>query len=147
MIFTINIIFYFINSKLLSVRVHRRECPRGQNTYPPQVDKRGHLANHLPTPFCPRGFWMTPNVRDFVINEFDCERGSKLWLSWAWNCEAQCAPGFFNPNQKVHGLFHFYNAVVYKTVENQLKKPSVIGLPKFTIVIWLKNAINMQILV
>ena len=59
----------------------------------------------------------------------------------------QCAPGFFNPNQKVHGLFHFYNADMHKTVKNQLKKPSVIGLPKFTIVNWLKNTINMQILV
>ena len=60
---------------------------------------------------------------------------------------SQCAPGFFNPNQKVHGLFDFYNAVMHKTVQNQLKKPSVIGLPKFTIVNWLKNTINMQILV
>ena len=60
---------------------------------------------------------------------------------------AQCAPGFFNPNKKVHGLFHFYNAILYKIVQNQLKKPSVIGLPKFTIVNWLKNTINMQILV
>jgi len=25
-------------------------------TYPPQVDKRGHLTNYLPTPFGPRGF-------------------------------------------------------------------------------------------
>ena len=58
----------------------------------------------------------------------------------------QCAPGVFNPNQKVHGLFHFYNAVMHKTVQNQLKKPSVIGLPKFTIVNWLKNTIKMQIL-
>ena len=24
-------------------------------TYPPQVDKHGHLANHLPTPSCSRG--------------------------------------------------------------------------------------------
>ena len=60
---------------------------------------------------------------------------------------SQGAPGFFNPNQKVHGLFHFYNADMHKTVQNQLKKPSVIGLPKFTIVNWLKNTINMQILV
>ena len=60
---------------------------------------------------------------------------------------AQCAPGFSNPNQKVHGLFQFYNADMHKTVKNQLKKPSIIGLPKFTIVNWLKNTINMQILV
>ena len=43
---------------------------------------------------------------------------------------AQCAPGFFNPNQKVHGLFHFYKAFIYETIQNQLKKPSDIGLPK-----------------
>ena len=24
--------------------------------YLPLMDKRGHLADHLPTPFCPRGF-------------------------------------------------------------------------------------------
>ena len=59
---------------------------------------------------------------------------------------AQCVPGFFNPNKKVHGLFHFYNAILYKIVQNQLKKPSVIGLPKFTIVNWLKNTLKMQIL-
>ena len=63
------------------------------------------------------------------------------------NYNSQCAPGFFNLNQKVHGLFDFYNAVIYIKVKNQLKKPSVIGLPKFTIVNWLKNAIKMQILV
>ena len=60
-----------------------------------------------------------------------------------WHSE----PCFYNPNQKYHERFHFYNAVIYKTVQDQLKKPSVIGLPKFTIVNWLKNTINMQILV
>ena len=60
--------------------------------------------------------------------------------------QAQCAPGIFKPNQKVHGLFHFYNADMHKIDKNQLKKPSIIGLPKFTIVIWQKNTINMQIL-
>ena len=59
----------------------------------------------------------------------------------------QCAPGFSNLNQKVHGLFHFYNADMHKRVKNQLKNPSVIGLPKFAIVNWLKNTINIQILV
>ena len=44
--------------------------------------------------------------------------------------ETQCAPGSFNLNQKVHGLYHFYKTVIYKTIQNQLKKPSVIGLPK-----------------
>ena len=27
----------------------------------------------------------------------------------------QCSPGFFNPNQKVHGLFQFYKAVTVPT--------------------------------
>ena len=63
-----------------------------------------------------------------------------------YGSSTQCAPGFLNLIQKVHGLFDFYNAVKYIKVQNQLKKPSVIGLPKFTIVIWLKNTINMQIL-
>ena len=43
---------------------------------------------------------------------------------------SQCAPGFSNPNQKVHGLFHFHIADMYKTDQNHLKKPSVIWLPK-----------------
>ena len=50
------------------------------------------------------------------------------WLTFS----SQCAPGFSNPNQKVHGLFHFYIAGIHKTDQNQLKKPSVIRLPKFT---------------
>ena len=33
-----------------------------------------------------------------------------------------------------HGPFHFYNAVIYKTIQIQLKKKFVIRLPKFTIV-------------
>ena len=42
----------------------------------------------------------------------------------------QCVPGFSNPNQKVHGLFHFYIAFRCKTDQNQLKKTSVIRFPK-----------------
>ena len=41
---------------------------------------------------------------------------------------SQCAPGFFNPNQKGHGLFHFYIAVICKTDQNQLKKTWSSGL-------------------
>ena len=41
-------------------------------TYPPQVDKRGHLANHLPTPFCPRGFWMTPYYKLPILPNILC---------------------------------------------------------------------------
>ena len=45
---------------------------------------------------------------------------------------AQCVPGFSNPNQKDHRLFQFYIAGIYKTDQNQLKKPSVTRFPKFT---------------
>jgi len=31
-------------------------------------------------------------------------------------------PRFYNPNQKFHGLFYCYIAIIYKTVHNQLKK-------------------------
>ena len=37
---------------------------------------------------------------------------------------------FFNQDQKVCGLFHFYIAVTYETIQNQLKKACDIGLPK-----------------
>ena len=30
----------------------------------------------------------------------------------------QCAPGFSNPNQKVHGIFHFCIAGMYKKDQN-----------------------------
>ena len=32
---------------------------------------------------------------------------------------SQCFPGFSNPNQKVHGLFHFYIAGICKTDQNE----------------------------
>ena len=35
----------------------------GSTTYPPHVDKHGHLADHLPTTSCPRGYWMPPNLK------------------------------------------------------------------------------------
>ena len=43
---------------------------------------------------------------------------------------AQCVPVFSNPNQKVHGLIHFYIAGIHETDQNQLKKPSIIRVPK-----------------
>ena len=46
------------------------------------------------------------------------------------NFSSWCAPGFYNPD--LFGLCHFYVAVMYKTNQNQLKKPSVIRLLKFT---------------
>ena len=48
----------------------------------------------------------------------------------------QCTPGFYNLKENFmdHGPFHFYNAVIYKTIQIQLKKKIVIRLPKFTIV-------------
>ena len=88
----------------------------------------------------------TYNPQANGLAESSVKAVKKLFLQYEsdWS---QCAPAFFNPNQKVHGLFHFYNADMHKTVQNQLKKPSVIGLPKFTIVNWLRNTINMQTLV
>ena len=53
---------------------------------------------------------------------------------------------FLTPTKKSMDFFT-YIIVIHTTVSNQLKKTSVIGLPKFTIVIWLKNTVNMQILV
>ena len=68
-------------------------------------------------------------VNDSVVTNL--QSYSELQGRWF---RAQCAPASFNLNQKVHGLYHLYKAVTYKTIQNQLKKPSVIGLPKFTIV-------------
>ena len=45
---------------------------------------------------------------------------------------SQCDPDFSNQNQRVHGLFHFYVAGIYKKDQNELKKASVIRLPEFT---------------
>ena len=39
----------------------------------------------------------------------------------------QCVPGFFNQNQKVHGLFHFYIAGIHKTDQTWGKIPN--GIP------------------
>ena len=36
----------------------------------------------------------------------------------------QCALAFFNPDQEVHGLFHFYVIIMCKAIQNQLKKNS-----------------------
>ena len=47
---------------------------------------------------------------------------------------AQCAPGIFNLNQKFHGVFCFQGFYIHEIVQNQSRKTSVIGLPKFTIV-------------
>ena len=41
----------------------------------------------------------------------------------------QCAPGIFNLNQKFHGLFCFCDLDICKIDQNQLKKPSVDGVP------------------
>ena len=35
-----------------------------------------------------------------------------------FNHSTQCASGFSNPNQKVHGIFHFYIVGMYKTDQN-----------------------------
>ena len=61
----------------------------------------------------------------------ETKKGKKNFLI----VKAQCAPGFSNPNQKVNGLFHFYIVVMHKKDQNQLKKTSVIRLPKFISII------------
>ena len=42
---------------------------------------------------------------------------------------SQCAPGVFNLDQKFHGLFCFCDLDICKIDQNQLKKPSVDGVP------------------
>ena len=86
-----------------------------------------------------RKSWEEPNSRCFKCGyEFKSSMISKNLLRYCIGSYrtpasieiSQCAPGFFNPNQKVHGLYHFYKAVIYKRIQDQLKKPSDIGLPK-----------------
>ena len=45
----------------------------------------------------------------------------------------QCAPAFSNPDQKVHGLSHFYIVVMYKTIKNQFKKHLLLGFQNLLI--------------
>ena len=47
---------------------------------------------------------------------------------------SQCAPGIFNLDQKFHGVSCFWGLYIHEIVQNQSRKTSVIGLPKFTIV-------------
>ena len=47
---------------------------------------------------------------------------------------SQCAPGIFNLDQKFHGVSCFWGRYIHEIVQNQSRKTSVIGLPKFTIV-------------
>ena len=44
----------------------------------------------------------------------------------------QCASGIFNLNQKFHELLCYWGLYINETVQNQSRKTSVIGLPKFT---------------
>ncbi len=46
----------------------------------------------------------------------------------------QCTPVFFNLDQKFHGISCFWGLYIHETVQNQSRKTSVIGLPKFTTV-------------
>ena len=57
-----------------------------------------------------------------------------LPLSFVCSYHTQCAPGFYNQNQKFDGIFHF-NMQLHKTVLIQLKETGK------------ENAINMQVLV
>ena len=62
----------------------------------------------------------------YFADRYEQNRGNNLFEI----VHSQCAPGSFNLNQKVHGLYDFYKTIIYKTIQNQLKKPSVIGLQK-----------------
>ena len=56
-------------------------------------------------------------------------------------------PCFYNPNQKFHGLFHCYSAIIYKTVQNKLKKTRLLlSFRNSLLHTWLENVINMQVL-
>ena len=41
------------------------------------MDKRGHLADHLPTPFCSRGYWMPPK---YELCHFEIEFSLQLFM-------------------------------------------------------------------
>ena len=75
------------------------------SSYP--ADFAAAAAVSKPSPAVPTYKWMQVkrNVpkpgRSFIFHRF-----------------SQCAPGFSNPNQKVHGIFHFYVASIYKTNQN-----------------------------
>ena len=43
---------------------------------------------------------------------------------------SQCAPGIFNLDQKFHRVSCFWGFQIYKRIQNQSRKTSVIGLPK-----------------
>ena len=64
----------------------------------------------------------------------------RLWLQFIAKYHryihksSQCAPSFLTPTKKSMKFFNFYHVVIHIKVSNQLKKPAVIGLPKFTIV-------------
>ena len=76
-------------------------------TYPPQVDNHGQLADHPPTPFCPRGFWMTPcpfgydNIIEFLLPCYESHNYFFALLSMSFlylslkNSAAMIHPIFF----------------------------------------------------
>ena len=43
---------------------------------------------------------------------------------------SQCAPGIFNLDQKFYRVSCFWGFQIYKRIQNQSRKTSVIGLPK-----------------
>ena len=61
-----------------------------------------------------------------------------LLLEWALDPRSsygsQCAPGIFNLDQNFHRVSCFWDLYTHEIVQNQSRKISVIGLPKFTIV-------------
>ena len=53
-----------------------------------------------------------------VLPTLDAKRGIIMNVFLVTPYCSQCVPGFSNPNQKVHGIFHFYIAGMYKTDQN-----------------------------
>ena len=63
--------------------------------------------------------------------EEQMQKNAIAWYNKYQNAfPSQCGPVFSNPDQKFHGISHFYTAVTYETIQKQLKKTSDIWLPK-----------------
>ena len=75
--------------------------------YQPFMDKCGRLADHLSTPYCPHGFWMTPSrkytgmvVRRARSSLSLCQRLGILCLGPVWIIHLT-AKGGLNPAGKI----------------------------------------------
>ena len=49
-----------VTTKSLTFLISFARVDIGCSTHPPNLDNRDHLADHLPTPCCPHGYWMPP---------------------------------------------------------------------------------------